>query len=159
MQSLADAAREFLAQKRIAVAGVSRDPNSVANLIYRTLRKGGREVFAVNPNAEQLEGGPCYPRLGAIPGGVDAVVIATRPEAAEQIVQDCVAAGIRRVWMHRSFGRGSVSTSATALGRNHGITVIDGACPMMYLEPVDFFHKCARWILSVTHHLPRPDAP
>jgi predicted CoA-binding protein len=136
MNSLQEAAREFLAQKRIAVAGVSRDPRQPANAIYRRLREGGREVFAVNPNADRVEGDPCYPRLGAIPDGVDAVVIATRPAISEQIVQDCLAAGARR----------------------EGMLVIDGACPMMYLEPVDFFHKCARWVLGVTGRLPRPEA-
>ncbi len=158
MSSLQAAAREFLAQRRIAVAGVSRDPKQTANFIYRRLREGGRDVFAVNPNADRVEGDPSYAHVGAIPGGVDAVVIATRPEIAEQIVQDCLAAGIRRVWMHRSFGHGSVSAPAAAVGRRGGMLVIDGACPMMYLEPVDFFHRCARWILGVTGHLPRPEA-
>ncbi len=158
MQTLKETAQTFLNQKRIAVAGVSRDPNSTANLIYRTLRKGGREVFAVNPNATQVEGGPCFPGVGAIPGGVDAVVIATRPEVAESIVQDSIAAGARMIWMHRAIGKGSVSAAATALGRSNGITVIDGACPMMYVEGADIFHKCARWFMGVTGHLPRPHA-
>ena len=159
MPTMKEAALEFLAQKRIAVVGVSRDPKQTANLIYRRLRGDGREVIPVNPNATELEGDPCYPALSAIPGGVDAVLIFTRPETAEQIVRDCATAGIRWVWMHRSLGQGSVSAEATAIGKRAGITVIDGACPMMYLQPVDIFHSCLRWFLGVTGRLPRPEAP
>ena len=156
MESLKDAARTFLRLKRIAVVGVSRDPRQTANFIYRRLREGDREVFAVNPNAERVENDRCYPNLASIPDGVDAVFIATRPEVTEQIVRECADAGIRWVWMHRAFGQGSVSASAVELGRREGMVVIDGACPMMYIEPVDLFHKCARWILGVMGRLPRP---
>ncbi len=109
MTTLKEAVDDFLAQKRIAVAGVSREPNQAANLVYRALRKTNYQVFAVNPSADQAEGDPCYPDLKSIPGGVDAVVIATPPGAAEAIVRDCAEQGISRVWMHRSFGKGSVS--------------------------------------------------
>ena len=153
-----ETALEFLAQRRIAVVGVSRDPRQTANLIYRRLRAVGREMIAINPNATQVEGDPCYPSLSAVPGGVDGVLIFTRPEVAEQIVRECAAVGIGRVWMHRSLGQGSVSKKAAEIGRRAGMTVIDGACPMMYLEPVDIFHSCLRWFLGVTGRLPRPDA-
>lgn len=157
MKTLKETAQEFLAQRRIAVAGVSRDSRQPANAIYRRLREGGHEVFAVNPNAEMLEGDPSYSRVSAIQGGVDAVVIATRPEVAEEIVRECAKLGIRRIWMHRAFGQGSVSEAATQIARSAGITVIDGACPMMYIEPVDFFHRCGRWFMGVTGRLPHPE--
>src|SRR3989337_2763146 len=117
MPKLREAVDDFLAQKRIALAGVSRDSNQAANLVYRTLRKANYEVFAVNPNAHEVEGDPCYPDLKSIPGGVDAVVIATAPGAAEAIARACAQQGITRVWMHRSFGKGSVSDGAAAFCR------------------------------------------
>ena len=147
--------REFLAQRRIAVAGVSRtDTDEAANLIYRKLRDGGYQVFAVNPRAESVEGDVCYRDLGEVPGGVDAVVIATHPEATPQVVRRCAELGIGRVWMHRSFGPGSVAEEAVSLCREHGITVIPGGCPMMFLAPVDIGHRCMRWLLSLTGGLP-----
>ena len=73
------AIEDFLAQRRIAVAGVSRNKNEAANAVYRKLRGAGYEVFAVNPNAGEVEGDPCFPDLGSVPGGVDGVVIATHP--------------------------------------------------------------------------------
>ena len=146
-------ANHFLAQKRIAVAGVSRDTSHhpAANLIYRRLKKTGHEVFAVNPRMQTFEGDRCYPNLQAIPGGVDGVVIITRPKTTEQIVHDCADAGIRRVWMHESIGKGSsVSKEAVEYCRQRDISVIAGACPMMYGAGVDFGHTCMRWILRLT---------
>ena len=149
--------REFLAQKRIAVAGVSRDNSHhpVGNLIYRRLKKTGHDVFAVNPHMQTYEGDRCYPDLLSIPGGVDGVVIVTRPELTERLVRDCRDAGVRRVWMHQSVGKGSsVSTEAVEYCRRHKISVIAGACPMMYGKDVDFGHRCMRLILKLTGGLP-----
>lgn len=145
---------EFLAEDRIAVAGVSRSGGEAANLIYRKLKSAGREVYAINPRAEEVEGDRCYPSLGALPVKVGGVVIATPPEAAEEIVGECAELGIGRVWMHRSFGRGSVSEAAVARGRREGIAVLAGGCPMMFCEPVDLGHRCMRWILGLTGRLP-----
>ena len=152
-------AHDFLAQKRIAVAGVSRDNSRhpTANLIYRRLKSDGRSVFPVNPHMQTFEGDRCYPNLQVIPGGVDGVVIVTRPETTERIVRDCTDAGVRRVWMHQSIGKGSsVSPEAVEYCRQRNIGVIAGACPMMYGAGADFGHTCMRWILKLTGGLPRP---
>jgi predicted CoA-binding protein len=148
---------DFLAQKRIAVAGVSRNNSRhpAANLIYRRLKKNGHDVFPVNPNMQTFEGDRCYPDLQSIPGGVDGVVIVTRPEVTERIVHECGDAGIRRVWMHQSMQKGSsVSPNAVEYCRQHEISVIAGACPMMYGADADFGHTCIRWIIRLTGGLP-----
>jgi predicted CoA-binding protein len=102
--SLETKVQDFLGQKRIAVAGVSRDKGQhpVGNLIYDRLKRTGHDVFAVNPHMQTFEGDRCYPNLQSIPGGVDGVVIITRPETTGRIVRDCNDAGVRRVWMHQS---------------------------------------------------------
>lgn len=154
MASIPQAIRQFLAAKRIAVAGVSRDPRMPANHIYVKLRGTHSRIFPVNPHAQEVEGDPCFPNLAAIPGGVEALVISTPPAAAEGLVRECMALGIHQVWMHRAFGEGSVSPAAVRLARENGITVIDGACPMMYVEPIDFAHKCVRGVLGMMGKLP-----
>jgi len=149
--------RDFLAQKRIAVAGVSHEHGAhpAANLIYGRLKSTGHEVFPVNPHMQTFEGARCYANLKAIPGGVDGVVIITRPEATEQIVRDCSEAGVRRVWMHQSMAKGSsVSPAAVEYCREHDIAVIAGACPMMYGQGVDFGHACMKWMLGLSGKLP-----
>jgi uncharacterized protein len=157
MPALKEAVEDFLAQKRIAVAGVSSTKQDAANLIYCKLRDTGHEVFAINPNANTVEGDYCYPDLQSIPDGVDGVVIVTRPEVSEQIVRQCADLGISRVWMHRSLERigTSVSEEAVHFCREKDITVIPGGCPMMFCQPVDFGHKCMRWMLSLSGGLPR----
>ena len=155
MSTLKETVDDFLAQERIAVAGVSRDSGQAANLIYRKFREAGYQVFPINPNAEEVEGDACYADINAIPEEVDGVVIATQPQVTDQIVRECAAAGISRIWMHRSFGQGSVSSEAVDYCRENNITVIPGGCPMMFCEPVDFGHKCMRWILNLTGGLPR----
>ncbi|HET7856478.1 MAG TPA: CoA-binding protein [Gaiellaceae bacterium] len=156
MPAIKEAASEFLAHKRIAVTGVSRKPETHAsNAVYRRLRDRGYDVFAVNPNATQVEGDPSYPDLSSIPGGVEAVVIGTRPEIAEETMHDCVDLGIKHVWMHRSYGTGSVSQSAAAYGREHGIAVIDGGCPCMFDPTADFGHKAMRVVFTLNGHVPR----
>ena len=148
---------DFLAQKRIAVAGVSGNTHQhpVGSLIYRRLKKTGHQVFAVNPRLQTFDGDRCYPNLQSIPGAVDGVVIVTRPETTERIVHDCSDAGVRRVWMHQSLAKGSsVSPSAVDYCRRHDITVIAGACPMMYGDDVDLGHRCIRWMLRLTGGLP-----
>jgi predicted CoA-binding protein len=146
---------DFLAQERIAVAGVSRGKDSAANGIYLKLRDAGYDVFATNPEADSVEGDPCYPNLAAIPGRIDGVMIATAPKATEQVVRECAELGIKRVWMHRSIGAGSVSEDAVVFCRENGISVIPGWCPMMFCEPVDFAHKCMRWWYGKGSKLPQ----
>jgi uncharacterized protein len=131
MRKIKAAATEFLAGKRVAVTGVSRQPKDHgSNVVYKRLRERGYEVFAVNPNAEEVEGDRCYHELRSIPGGVDVVVIASKPKVAGQTMRDCAALGIKHVWMHRGPGTRSVSEAAAAYGRQQG-------------------HRCDRWRLSV----------
>jgi predicted CoA-binding protein len=154
MQSVKEAATAFLANKRVAVTGVSRTPKTHgSNNVYRRLKDRGYEVFAVNPNADTVEGDPSYHDLKSIPGGVEAVVIGTRHEIAEKTMRECAELGIKQVWMHRGPGAGSVSNAATDYGRQQGITVIDGGCPLMFGPTADFGHKIMRRIYS--SHVPK----
>ncbi len=156
MQKIREAAAEFLAAKRVAVTGVSRTPeNHGGNIVYKRLRDRGYEVFAVNPNADQVEGDHCYHDLRSIPGGVEAVVIATRPEAAEGTMRECAELGVKHVWMHRLMGAGSVSEAATEYGRQQGITVIDGGCPLMFPPTSDGGHQVMRWMSTLSGKTPR----
>jgi predicted CoA-binding protein len=156
MDTIKKAATEFLAVKRIAVTGVSRNAEGHgSNVVYQRLRQRGYDVFAVNPNAASVEGDVAYPDLSSVPGGVDAVVIGTRPETADVTMRECAELGIGKVWMHRSFGGSSVSLSATDYGRKHGITVIDGGCPLMFDPTADGAHKCMKVILTMTGAVPR----
>jgi len=155
--SIQSQAKMFLSQKRIAVVGVKRKPGT-GNAILKALRKRGYDVVPINPNASELEGEKCFSNLREVDRGIDAVVIATRPEVAEAVVKDCVEAGVSYVWMHYNalFGAksSSVSEAAVSYGRENGLDVIAGGCPLMFGEGADFGHRCMKWWLGVTGKLP-----
>jgi predicted CoA-binding protein len=157
MPTVDAAIADFLAQERIAVAGVSREPGGKhgGNVVYKRLKERGYQVFAVNPNAETVEGDPCFHDLASIPGGVDAVVIATTPAVAPSVARECAQLGITRVWMHRSFGGGSVSVEAHEVCRDHGIACIAGGCPLMYGRTSDGGHRFMRVFAGLFGQLPK----
>jgi predicted CoA-binding protein len=156
MKTIKEAASDFLSHRRIAVTGVSRNAKDHgSNVVYKRLRDRGYEVFAVNPNADEVEGDRAYHDLRVIPGGVEAVVIGTRPEIADETMQECAELGIKHVWMHRGPGTGSVSESATEYGREHDISVIDGGCPCMFGPTADLGHKAMRLVFTLAGNVPK----
>jgi len=155
MPTLKESAEKFLQLKTIAVAGVSSTKKDAANYIFEKLKKAGYQVFAINPNATEIDGNPCYPNLASVPEKVDGVVIGTSPKVTLQIVEECAILGIQHAWMHQSFDGGSYSEEAEQFCKEHGIHLIPTGCPMMFCKPVDFPHKCIKWVLHATGKLPR----
>jgi uncharacterized protein len=154
---LAIAARSFFSARRIAVAGASRQASQPGRAIFQRFRAAGLDVVPVNPAATAIDGAACYANLAAIPGGVEAVAIVTPPAATLQVVRDCITLGVKRVWIHRAIGQGSAAPEAARLCRENGISLIDGACPLMYCPPVDFPHRCLRGMFGFFGRLPKPD--
>jgi len=146
--------QDFLAQKKIAVVGVSDKRDTGCNLGYRNFKQAGYTVYGVNPHITTYDGAPCYPDLKSLPEKPEAVFILTSPKITEQIVQECVELGIKHVWMHcmmgtkpgLAAGMTSVSQEAVRLCQENGINVIPGACPNQYLKNADFGHVMMRVI-------------
>jgi uncharacterized protein len=142
---------DFLAQKKIAIVGVSDKRDTGCNLAYKTFQKNGYQVYAVNPHISTYAGVPCYPDLQTIPEKPDAVFILTSPQVTEQIVQQCVELGIKHIWMHcmmgtkpgLAAGMTSVSQDAVQVCRENGIAVIPGSCPNQFLK-ADLGHALMR---------------
>jgi predicted CoA-binding protein len=142
---------DFLAQKKIAVVGVSDQRETGCNLAYRKFKEAGYEVSAVNPRIDSFEGDPCYPDLESVPEKPEAVFILTNPKITNEIVEQCVDLGIKHVWMHCLMGTKpglaasmtSVSEEAVRMCEENGIAVIPGTCPNQFLKP-DFGHKIMR---------------
>lgn len=153
MSTVPQPVAEFLKSRRIAVAGVSRT-TGVGNAVLNKLRASGYSVVPINPNATEVEGVTCYPDLAAVPEAPDAVVFASHPRFASDMVRQCAERGIRKIWFHRSFGDGSVSDEAVRECRARGIEPIVGGCPLMYCEPVDFAHRCMCWWLRRKGRVP-----
>ena len=154
MTAIPAAVQDFLATKRIAVAGVSRSGKQPANAIFKRLRDTGHDAIPVNPNAKDLEGVTCYPDVAAIPAPLDAVMVVTHPAASLAVVRAALARGVKHIWFHRSFGDGSVAADAVALCRAQGVEPIVGGCPMMYCGAVDPAHRAFRTILRWRGRVP-----
>ena len=155
MKKIPKSIEEFLSGEHFAVAGVSRDSKQPGNAIFRRLVASGFQVTPVNPRASEVEGVKSYPDLVSLPEPIDGVVVASPPAASAQIVRECKELGVGRVWLHRSFGTGSVSDEAVRECAKSGISCIVGGCPLMFCEPVDFGHKCMRWWLQRKGRVPR----
>jgi predicted CoA-binding protein len=153
--SLEDAAAEFLTQKSFAITGVSRDGDAAANYIFKRFKESGLEVYAINPNAEEVEEERCYASLSDLPTKPDAVVVGTAPDQAIDIARQCKDAGVQHVWFHRSIDKGSFNQEAAELCQAYGATVIPGGCPMMHLDPVDVPHRCMHLVLNKIGTLPK----
>jgi predicted CoA-binding protein len=142
-------ATDFLAQKRIAIVGVTRDPKGWGRTLYDEFKKRGYDTYAVNPNAPSIEGIPCYASLSKLPTKVDGVLLAVPPEITDQVVREVAELGIPRVWMHKGAGTGAVSESAIQFCKEQNIATVYGVCPFMYFQPQGFGHKMhytfAKW--------------
>jgi predicted CoA-binding protein len=141
MTTLAAVANDFLGQRRIALVGVSRDPRDLSRSLFRELRGRGYDVVPVHPLLDSVDGVPCARRLQDVRPPVDGALLMTPPAATDQVVRDCAEAGVTRVWMHRGAGRGAVSPTAVAYCHEHGIAVVEGACPFMFLPGAGFVHR------------------
>jgi len=136
---------DFLAQKRIAVVGASDDPRKFGWTVYDELRSHGYDVVAVNRNATTVGGDACYPDIASVPGPVDGVIVMVPAPASEDVVDECVRAGVPRIWLFKGLGGpGALSAAAVERAQAGGSVVVAGACPLMFLEPVGWFHRLHR---------------
>lgn len=142
---------EFLAQKTLAVAGVSRKRMKFGNMAFRELTKKGYRVFPINPNAETVNGERCYPRLADVPEAVGGVLVCLKPPETEKVVQEVAAAGIGRVWIQQ----GAESAAAIQFCEDNNIAAVHGECILMFAEPVGFLHRIHRWVWGLLGKLPK----
>jgi predicted CoA-binding protein len=142
---------DFLAQKKVAVVGVSRGGKKFGNAILKDLKLKGYRVFPINPNAESIDGEPCYPELSVLPERPDGVITVVPPAVTEKVVEEAHAAGIKRIWMQQ----GSESEAAIRYCQDKGMTVIDGECILMFAEPAAFYHRFHRWVWKLLGKLPK----
>ncbi len=146
---------DFLAQKRIAMAGISRDPASFSVTLFDELCRRGYDVVPVNPNIAEVKGRRCFARVQDIQPPVEAALLMTSPKETEQVVNDCAEAHIPRIWMYRAAGKGAVSPRAVEFCRERGLQVVPGECPLMFLPHTAGFHRFHGFVRKITGRYPR----
>lgn len=146
--------QDFLAQKRIAVVGVSHDPKDFSRSLLRSFRERGYDAVAVNPTLQSADDAPCFASLDKISPPVDGVLVMTSPAVTDQVVQECARLRIPRVWMYRAGGKGAVSPQAVEFCEDHGIAVVPGECPYMFFTQEHWFHRLHGFIKRISGSYP-----
>jgi predicted CoA-binding protein len=139
-------AREFLGSRRVALVGFSRNPKDFSRTLDAALRKRGIEVVPVHPSATELDGRRCFPRVSDIHPPVEGALIVIPPTGSEEVVRDCLDAGVRRIWLHRGGGPGSKSSGAFAACAERGIEPVTDLCPFMVMPGAGWPHRLHGWM-------------
>jgi predicted CoA-binding protein len=146
---------DFLNQKRIAVVGVSHRREDFSRTLFHELQHRGYEVVPVNPEFTEMEGQRCFAHVQDIAPPVDGALLMTSPRVTDQVVQDCAAAGVKRVWMYRATGKGAVSSDALKFCESQGISVVPGECPLMFLHGGAWVHRAHGFVRKIVGHWPK----
>jgi hypothetical protein len=147
--------QDFLRQKRLAFVGVSSRPTNFSRALFREFRARGYDAIPVHPGVTEIEGQKCFARLRDIDPPPDGALLLTAPGVTNQVVRDCAEAGIGRVWMYRARGTGAVSAEAISFCAAHGISVVPGECPFMFLPGASRFHRLHGLVRKITFSYPR----
>lgn len=120
--------RDLLAStRRIAIVGASPRPDRPSFGVLRTLVAAGYDVVPVNPQADEVDGLPCFPTLEAAvaaTGPVDIVDVFRRPDACVEPARDAVRAGARCLWLQL----GIASEEAGRIAFEAGLSVVMDRC-------------------------------
>jgi hypothetical protein len=144
----------FFKEKRFAMVGVSRNPLHFSRALLRDFLKRGYDVAPVNPGVDSIDGRPCFAAVGAVEPNVTAALIITNAKRSAELVEQCAAVGVKKVWLYRSVAMGSVSPEAVTACERHGMEVVTGHCPYMFLPDSGWIHSIHRGFLSITGRLP-----
>jgi predicted CoA-binding protein len=144
----------FLEGRRIAFVGLSTHEEDFSRMVDRKLLEAGYEVVPVHPGVPAIDLRPAFRSVSAIPFEVDGALIMTPAAASLEVVEDCLRAGVTKVWLHRGVGRGSVSDAAVAYAEAHGMQVVAGECPLMFLPHAEAIHRAHAFAKKVTGSYP-----
>lgn len=142
---------QILAQKHIAVAGVSRNTKKFGYIVYDHLKKHGYQVYPLNPNLTEVDGNPCYASVSALPPLVTALVTVTKPEVTRMLVKDAATKGINLVWLQQ----GSEDSLVMEAIRDAELSTVSKRCIMMFVEPVKSIHGFHRFIMKMFGKYPK----
>jgi len=132
---------DFLAQKRFAFVGVSRRRNDFSRELFRAFAKKGWEPVPVHPQAGEIEGVRCFPHIADVYPPVDSVLLMTSPSVTDTVAEECVAAGVKRVWFYGGAASGALNVQAVGRCAGQGMSVIAGECPLMFLPGTGIVHR------------------
>ena len=141
----------FLSSRKLAIAGVSRDPKKFGYQLFNQLREKGYEVYPINPQTDNIDGIPCFRSVSSLPLNVHNLLIITTKKQTKDVVNEAIAKGIDSFWIQQM----SDTPEAIELTRTHPVNLVTGECILMHTEPVTGFHKFHRTIRGFFGRLPK----
>lgn len=136
---------QFVASKRIAVVGMSRSGKKFGNMAAKELRAKGYEIFAVHPEAAEIDGFACSPNLQSLSGKVDGVWISVPPQKVSPVLKEAAEIGLKNIWLQQGAWSAEVQQTIDQLN----LPVVSKKCIMMYAPPVKSVHKFHRTIVGI----------
>jgi predicted CoA-binding protein len=158
-ETMRERARSFLELDRIAVVGVSRDPRDFSRVILRELLQRGYDAVPVNPSLAEAEGRRCWARVGEIAPPVQGALLLTPPARSAEVVRECLAAGVREIWLHRGAGDGAATPEALGVARASGVEPITDLCPFMAFQGAGWLHRVHALFRGAGHMPGHPGHP
>jgi uncharacterized protein len=142
----------FLNSNKIAIAGASPNKDNFGRSLMIELEKLGKEIIPVNPKYDQIEGKATLPSVRELQEDVESLILAVPPELTEEIVEQCIGSGIKRVWMVRGMGKGAYSAKAHEVCIANKMDVVYGFCPLMFFG--EGMHKFHFWLRKTVGKIP-----
>jgi uncharacterized protein len=149
------AIKDFLAAKRIAVVGVSRNEREYSRSLFQELLRHGYDAIPVNPYVEELDGKRCFKNVRDVSPAPERALLVLPEDKTEQAVLDCADAGVKDVWLHRHVAGGVSDTRAIFRAEERGLNLITGFCMFMFLPRSPFIHKLHGGVMKLVGIYPK----
>ena len=129
----------FLACKKFAIAGVSRNKHKFGNTLFRELKKKNFDIVPVSPNMDSFEGERCYPSVKDLPSDVEALIIVTKPGASLSLLKEAANKGIKNIFLQQ----GAQNKEIMEYADHNGVNLICKHCILMFANPsgIHKFHE------------------
>jgi len=122
--------RPVFEPRSVVVVGASRRQGTVGRSVLDNIRTCGYpgQLFAVNPNASQLGGVPCFPDVASLPETPELALLAVPPAAVPDVAEACGARGVRGLVVFTTGIGIAESADLLAICRRHGMRLIGPNC-------------------------------
>jgi predicted CoA-binding protein len=143
--------QQFLSPRKMAIAGVSRNPKKFGGSVFRELKEKGFELYPVNKNTDEIQGVKCYKSVTDLPGDVKHLFIVTPKESTASVAGEAILKGMDMIWIQQK----SETPEAVEAINEAGISLIHKKCIMMFAAPVKGPHNFHRFLVKLFGGYPK----
>ncbi len=141
---------QFFGSKKLAMAGVSRNPKKFGHQVFNDLIKNGYTVIPINPLTDEINGVKCYKSVGELPADVESLLIMTPKSETDTVLRNAIDKGIKHIWVQQM----AETQETLKIAEEYQKEIIMGKCVYMFAEPVSSVHKFHRFLVKIFGMLP-----